>query len=280
MDVSKLRSFNNLRLGEPWEERGQGISYEEAMVLRGEYIRGTVPEGVLLTTLGCDVQQNPARIECELLGHGLNRKKWSIDYYIVEGATHDADQGAFLKLREMIINQIFPVMPINVFIDAGYNTTVVYDFCQGSTGIHPIMGAGYIKGKMIRKKPITSHGITLHELNTDVYKQKLYDSMRLRKNEEGRKPNGYIEFPFDYNTKYFKQLTSERRNVKIINGIRTGFVWRKKSSGARNEALDVRVYAMAAFDSIVEDICEAAELDAVNHNFFWEWAKKNFNLLI
>ncbi len=278
MDPILLRSFINLRLGQPFEERGEGIKYQEAMVLRSNYQRGTIPEGVLLTTLGVDVQKEPARLEMELLGHGLDRRKWSIDYYTIFGDTNDADSGAFLKLREKIIKKDFPAMPINIFIDAGYNTGVVYDFCQGAKGIHPSMGIGYIKGKLVKPVKVPSHGIILHELNTDVYKEQVYNAMRLRKNEQGRKPYGFLEFPFDYDAKYFKGLTSEIRKEKSIAG-RKSYVWMKRSSSSRNEPLDVRVYAMAAFDSLVETVCKLLELEETDIDIFWKYAMKNFDII-
>ena len=55
--------------------------------------------------------------------------------------------------------------------------------------------------------------------------------------------SGYMHFPIKYDDEYFAQLTAEKATVKYSRSF-PHRVWVK--TRARNEALDYRVYAMAA----------------------------------
>jgi phage terminase large subunit GpA-like protein len=58
---------------------------------------------------------------------------------------------------------------------------------------------------------------------------------------------GYCHFPIAYQQEFFNQLTSEEVRTRFVRGhpVRYWF----KPSGKRNEALDRRVYALAALHS-------------------------------
>jgi phage terminase large subunit GpA-like protein len=58
---------------------------------------------------------------------------------------------------------------------------------------------------------------------------------------------GYCHFPIAYQQEFFAQLTSEEARTRFVRGhpVRYWF----KPSGKRNEALDRRVYAVAALHS-------------------------------
>ena len=62
---------------------------------------------------------------------------------------------------------------------------------------------------------------------------------------------GYLHFPVDplFDANYFKQLTCERVATRYHKNGTPYRVW-EKPSGARNEALDCAVYALAAFYSL------------------------------
>ena len=78
-------------------------------------------------------------------------------------------------------------------------------------------------------------------IGTDTAKDVVYG--RLRIEEEGY---GYCHWPFTggYHEDYFNQLTAEKCVIKTKAGIRHR-KWILKE-GRRNEALDVRIYSMAA----------------------------------
>ena len=71
----------------------------------------------------------------------------------------------------------------------------------------------------------------------------IYDRVKVK--EPGP---GHCHFPLGRDLEYFEQLTAEKKYVKYHNGF-PKYEWRKKD-GARNEALDCRVYAYAALKSL------------------------------
>jgi phage terminase large subunit GpA-like protein len=80
--------------------------------------------------------------------------------------------------------------------------------------------------------------VNLFPIGVDTAKHLLFSRFRIT--EPGA---GYCHFPTDRDDEYFKQLTAE----KIATRYHKGFAKREfVKVRARNEALDVRVYAMAA----------------------------------
>jgi phage terminase large subunit GpA-like protein len=82
MFPDQLKTFVNTRLGEVWEAEGEKIEYADIAFNREEY-EAEVPDGVLLLTAGVDTQGD--RLECEILGWGMDRENWSIGYKVFLG---------------------------------------------------------------------------------------------------------------------------------------------------------------------------------------------------
>jgi phage terminase large subunit GpA-like protein len=78
----------------------------------------------------------------------------------------------------------------------------------------------------------------LYPLGVDTAKDVIYG--RLDLDEHGP---GFCHFPQEYPDEYFKQLTSEEKVKRFSKGV-VKTIWKKKR--ARNEALDIRVYNLAA----------------------------------
>ena len=76
----------------------------------------------------------------------------------------------------------------------------------------------------------------------------------IRVQEPGPK---YCHFPLDhargYDIRYFEGLLSEKLVQKTTNG-RTRWAWEKIAEHIRNEPLDCRVYALAAFRVLDPDL--------------------------
>jgi len=138
-------------------------------------------------------------------------------------------------------------MPIEItMIDAGYKTAEVHTFCRlrEHRRIFPIHGKdGWGKGlwSVKRTRHQTYHTID-YTAYTDELKSKVYAMLQV----DGAGP-GYCHFPKStvYSETYFKGLTCESRDVKMVNGFKKLF-W-KKPSGARNEPIDCRNYAVVGF---------------------------------
>jgi phage terminase large subunit GpA-like protein len=128
-DLIARKYYNNHVAGRPHKTSGQKISSETVLNNRGDYQRGTVPDGVLYLTFGADVQGGAERwndyteeelefeiekarkdgdihekkfprIEFEIYGRGPAYRSWSIDYHVLYGKTDNAYTGAFEKLYE------------------------------------------------------------------------------------------------------------------------------------------------------------------------------------
>ena len=95
--------------------------------------------------------------------------------------------------------------------------------------------------------------VALFSLGVDSGKELIYS--RLKIEDSGA---GYCHFPIGqgYDDEYFEQLTAEKAVTKVRNGVKSR-VWQK--TRARNEALDVRVYALAAFVNLNANLDQLAK---------------------
>ena len=123
----------------------------------------------------------------------------------------------------------------------GHYTQQVYNYCRARAGrkIFAIKGVGG-EGKPIVGRPSKNNigKVRLFAVGSDTAKELVYS--RLRIEEPGA---GYCHFP-SRDDEYFKQLTAERLVIRYVRG-HAKRVWTKIRN--RNEALDVRCYALAAY---------------------------------
>jgi phage terminase large subunit GpA-like protein len=128
-DSMARKYYNNHVAGMPHKTTAKRLNYKEVMKNRGDYQRGTVPDGVLYLVFGADIQGGAERwkdyteeelefemekarkegdlhekkfprIEFEIMGRGPAYRSWSIDYRVLYGKTDNAYTGAFEKLYE------------------------------------------------------------------------------------------------------------------------------------------------------------------------------------
>jgi phage terminase large subunit GpA-like protein len=259
----KLRVFVNTSLAEGWEEKIDQASVDDLESRRegyGDYL----PEGVLVLTAGVDVQGD--RLECEIVGWGLDKESWSIDYNIIFGDPSQIQ--VWRDLKEYLTREWEYEIPVVGSLDevsnfskmrvvaaaidtGGHNTEDVYRFCRANAGRnwYAIKGAN-TPGKPLVSPP-TKQGkpyVLLYTVGTETAKDSL--AAHLAITEQGP---GFCHFPEEferdgivfYGDRYFKQLRSETV-ITIHNGGVTTRRWEKIKKGLRNEALDVRIYAMFA----------------------------------
>lgn len=276
---AELQSFVNIYLGEPWKEQGALAPRVEKLIeLRHNYKSGTVPDGVLVATLGIDVQQGqkdkdglPARLEMELVGHSPGGRAYSIGYYVLPGAIDNPYAGAWLDLKNIIAGGRLPIQPGLICIDSSFKPEVVYEFCQGSTCIHPVQGADRLDGKMLFKEYLLKNygGLARYDLAGTMYKDLLYQRLSVRPSADGGQPEGLQIFPRDYPDSYFEQLTAEHKVAVKRGSAVVGYRYVKNKE--RNEALDCRVYAMAGLDILMWQFSKTAGLKSVDQSLFWGW---------
>ncbi|MFO1147784.1 MAG: phage terminase large subunit family protein [Alsobacter sp.] len=247
-DPHLLRTFNNLVLGETWEDAGERVS-EHDLLERLEDWGPHAPPGVMKVVLGIDTQ--PDRLEIERLGVGVGEETWSLDFKTIYGDP----QGKKLW-EDLDAYRAIPTITADgrklsvaaVCIDSGgANTQAVYAYCRerGRDRVWAIKGVpGPSKPIWPKKASRSNRGkINLFAVGVDSAKESIY--ARLRIQEPGP---GYCHFPAGRDVDYFKQLTAET----VMTRFKKGFAVREwvKKSNQRNEGLDCRVYAYAAFLSL------------------------------
>jgi phage terminase large subunit GpA-like protein len=260
--VPKLEVFTNTVLGEVWKPVEQ-IQYEQ-LAWNTEQYTAQVPPGVLVLTAGVDVQKT--RLECEVVGWGRGNESWSIDYQVFEGDTgvelsESGESGeseeevplssVWTDLEDYLTgtfagagDQVFRVQA--VCVDSGYNTQRVYQFCKR----HERKRWFAVKGMSDPFKPMLSKPsivgrnpkVRLFPIGTNAAKDEVFSALRIA--EPGP---GFCHFPNlpHYDEDHWKQLASERM-VTHSRGGRPYRVYEKVGPNVRNEALDIRCYAMIA----------------------------------
>ncbi|MBP1924604.1 phage terminase large subunit GpA-like protein [Sedimentibacter acidaminivorans] len=251
-----LKVWVNTSLGETWEEKGVGLESDELLSRREEY-SCDVPENVAVLTAGVDVQDN--RLEYEVVGWGINKESWGIEYGVLMG---DPGKSFVWKALDDVLFKTFSRadgVPLNIMstcVDTGgHHTSSAYAYCkdrelQRVWAIKGIGGSGHSFIK--RPKRREQSGVYLFTIGVDVGKDTLVSRLTAKPDQ-----NGYCHFPFEtekgYDDAYFKGLTAEHRVTRYKNG-QTVIKWEKKSISARNEPFDLRNYATAALEILNPNI--------------------------
>ena len=142
-------------------------------------------------------------------------------------------------------NEYGVVMTIDyVLIDQGYLLDEVQNFCKPRRhrNIRPCRGMSTPAHELVgRAKKNMRMKVPYFPIGTNRAKDIIFANADL----EGPQP-GYMHWNKRFDAAYFKQLFVSERVVKILpGGIR---VYDKISDNSRNEALDLNVYNLAAFE--------------------------------
>jgi len=237
-----LRVFINTALAETWEEEGETVDDTSLMARREDY-GPEIPMGAAILTCGIDCQDN--RLEAEVVAWGKGEESWSMEYsifygnpaerkiwdelseYLQEPWTHES--GAQLRIACIAIDS------------GGHHTKQVYDFVKPRQirRVYAVKGINQAGRPIIARPSNRNEGrVTLFPVGADTAKESIYS--RLRIEDHGA---GFMHFTINHDEEYFKQLTAEKVITKYVRGFPTR-QWVK--TRPRNDALDCRVYAMAA----------------------------------
>ena len=217
-----------------------------------------LPAGVLVVIAAADIQGN--RIELEYVGAGQNDETWGLGYVIVHGSPHS--QKTWNKLDKVVADAEWQhadggSMKVSAFgIDSGWPQTEVLRYTLPRQGrrVYATKGARSLGAPLIPQRPTKVGKALQWSIGTNEAKDLIYQRLRLEKSPDSSDyPRGYMHYPAidDYSptaggeaTGYFEMLTAEDSTLKKAN---TGddlpaFTCAR---GKRNEALDVRVIALA-----------------------------------
>jgi phage terminase large subunit GpA-like protein len=214
-------------------------------------------------------------LELEIVGWCRDKVSYSIDYRVLVGDT--AAQPVWNLLAD-VVNEHWEredgaMIPCaTMAVDTGYNTQHVYDFVSRFDGIRVIPVKGQDALNVVFSPPRqvnTTRGgkkigkTKVYHVGSSLIKSELYGWLRVELEEDGSVPRGYCHFP-QYDQHYFKMLTAEQIQYKIIRGYRVP-EWVKKYE--RNEALDCRVYARAAASVVGIDRLTNDQLERMSASY-------------
>jgi phage terminase large subunit GpA-like protein len=259
---AKLQVVYNTRFGQLWEYR-DGLVDEEGVMARREEYGAELPDGVLVLTCGVDTQDD--RLEYEVVGHGHFYETWGIEAGIIMGRPDDAD--TWDRLDEAVLYRVFRFrdgvgLPVSLtFVDeGGHFAQDVRQQCHARLvkNVFAIAGsnrhdAQYTsppkKQKIVDRDKRTIGHCWRYDIGVDAGKQMIMDNIKVQ--TPGPR---YCHFPErdDYGHAYFAGLLSER--LVRHEDRKQPWAWEKIPGHERNERLDCRNYAMAAFKALPKNL--------------------------
>jgi len=274
-DPQQLKAFVTTDLAELWEDDGETPESELLFARRENYPFGddaVVPQRGLFLTAQVDVQDNPPRLEAEVVAWGRDRENWSVDYRIIQDIAENGQPlpvtspSLWEKLNAEVLQREYRhasghLMPIMLMaIDTGSKAATVYEFVKkhpqpshgpAGTRVFTPRSVVAVKGRDDPERVICSvskedaarkrQNVRIYGVGTHRVKGEIYDMLRyVRPRGDGAASPACYHFPM-YDRSYFDGLCSERRVVKANGKIK----WQKLPN-VRNEPLDLKVYGRAA----------------------------------
>lgn len=259
--IGDLQSFINVSAAETFEEKGEQAD-PTGLMARAEQYAAPVPAGGLVLTAGVDMQSD--RLEVEIVAWGHGEESWSVDHVVIWG---DPDAGdVWDELEELLsgtwLHESGAHMPIlATCVDTGGtggNTQSAYDWLRGKTGRRifgvkgvPGWGKPIVAAPSRKQSGKAARKIDLFLVGADEVKL----TVMRRLNVEKPGP-GYCHFPHDRDADWYNQLTAEKLITRYVKGFPVR-EWHK--TRPRNEALDMRGYALAALKIANPSMRRAAE---------------------
>lgn len=268
--TKKMQVVFNTCFGEPWEDRGDIEDEDSLLARREDYGKDKngepveLPPGVLVLTAGVDTQDD--RMEYEIVGHGFFGETWGIEKGIVMGRPDD--DTTWNKLDEVVFDRVMRFengvglrVSMSFVDEGGHFTQSVRAQCNAriSKKVFCIKGMPgqdkpYIsppKKQKIFVNQIAVGTCWQYQLGVDSGKEIIMDNLRVQ--TPGQK---YCHFPKrdDYGSAYFAGLLSE---TKVYDpNKKQPWSWKKIPGHERNEPLDCRNYALAAFKALPKNLDE------------------------
>lgn len=243
-----LQTFVNVSLAETWEEKGDRVD-AAGLMDRVEPFAAPVPDGACVLTAGIDMQED--RLEVEVVGWGLGEESWSVDYRTLWGAPMGAD--VWRDLDDILDGTYLHQSGAHLRITAaaldtggtGGMTQSAYEYVRARRGrrLFAVKGVGgwgrpVVTAPSRKRSGRGARPVDLFTVGVD--EAKLIVQRRLQIGAPGP---GYCHLPDARDPEWFAQLGAETLRTRIVRG----FAHREwHQTRARNEALDCRVYALAA----------------------------------
>lgn len=277
-DPIATKTFITTRGAMPYEPEG-GIEGSDLSAMAEDWHLREPPKGCLLLCAATDVQSD--RVETLILGLGRGPtpktpQLYVVDYHVTHGAPIDPGTWEALEayLEEPIINPYGQVLPIRLHaVDSGNWANEVYIACHSrlTSGWLPIKGSSTTTAALISgPKPHDlnfagrhlKHGGAHHIIGTVHAKDTLLDRLAISPTQAHA--DRWWHLPKGLPDSWYNGMTSERRDPE------TGR-WEKVKASARNEALDVAVYAWAIAHLTGSPRIGSSRLISVGHLRASDW---------
>lgn len=259
----KLQKFINEILAQPFNTSREDTHFEadpDALAARLEVQWSLVPAPVQVVTAGVDVQDD--RLEVEIVGWGSSFESWSLDYHVIDGSP--GDDATWQSLDEILLSQHATEDGRSLRIAAaavdtgGHFTDAVHRFCgrRAKRRVFATQGGNY--RDHVHRKPVwpaqvsktIKHGSRLYNLGTGLAKDIV---ARMITATTGGQPGPYyMHVPTRHGVKgWIDGITKSEKRVSFMEGGRRASRWTPAKGGIRNEPLDCRVYALAAYEGLI-----------------------------
>jgi phage terminase large subunit GpA-like protein len=240
-DPTKLQTFVNLVLGEPWRAAGDELEDAALISRREPFSLDRLPLEVLAITAGCDVQAD--RVEIVFVGHDRGSTAYILAHQIAWGPT--TEDGVWQDLDELLKAQwrhpgggLIGVDAAAIDAGDGGMFDRVMKFCaaRASRRVWAIKGAaGFSRPAFQQSFSTKKSGQRLYIVGVDALKLQLHERL---------KRGSTVRFSETLELVFFEQLTAER----LVTRMSRGRPVRRFEAipGRRSEALDGTIYALAA----------------------------------
>jgi phage terminase large subunit GpA-like protein len=274
--------WNNIFKAIAFEDAAEKLDWK-SLKERAENYGPDLPAQVVWICFGADVQGD--RVEILFWGWGEGQEAWVLERHVIYG---DFDMPSMQdRVSEYLLNKRFkhPYLGEMTWsagaFDSGHQTKVkaVYQFAAKHTfhNVWSVKGFDNALGVVYQPGKEKVHGGRRFNLNVDYLKTVIFD--RLKNREPGPR---YIHFQKEevtvmdppavegpepgrpseptkrlvktrFDNSFYTQLCSEKRitvKKKTTGGVEVGFEmkWVKLTSSARNEVLDMTVYAFGVYE--------------------------------
>lgn len=251
-------AWKNTFLCEPHIEETEKIDAQPLFERCEDYAPDRLPEQICIVVLAVDVQGD--RLEYEFSGMGEGEEDWGIEYGKIQGDPEREEVWESLKQQLARTFKRTDGVELKVdccAIDHAHKGGRVRKFVKtcGHPRCYPVYGTSGKQSLIVVPHLNKHYRMKLYSVNTDTGKDTVFARLRLK--EPGPR---YMHFPRNHgyekqNNSYFEQLTAEEVRITY----RKGFAERTyEKIRARNEALDLRVYRLAAIDILRPQVKQIA----------------------
>ena len=253
--LEQLQSFYNTVIGVPFSVTSHFNVDPDKLFqfLDKSYVKGEVPNDVLMLCAGIDVQGGDGgpkdRLEMSVWGFSEYKQCFIENYVFLGNPSHDA---VWAKVKAAM-NKVYAttdgrkLKPYLAFCDSGgHASEAVYRHCRENDFLMASKG-GPSRDADVWRVGKNNMNESIIILCTHKIKLELFQRVKYLINNGVDK--SYFRLPSNFEIIDCHKLCSEV--LEKMNKSNSTLVWKKKAGGPANELLDCAVYAMSAFKFVI-----------------------------